>query len=118
MWTLLKLLALGTVIALAILLPFAFLMSHLLLRAPPDLGALGRRFFGNDSIPDPSPSFSVLAFGFIIIYNIFSWIFSWLPESSLVQLFNVGDFRLDWALPAFAIAWAMLKFAERQVGRR
>lgn len=48
MWTLVKLLGIGAVIAMAILLPFALLMSHLLMRAPPTWIASERRFNGED----------------------------------------------------------------------
>jgi hypothetical protein len=49
---------------------------------------------------------SLLAFGFLIIYNIFSWI----PIKILGEI-QFGDIRLDLALPAAVIAfgfWVIL----------
>jgi hypothetical protein len=54
MWTLFKLLALGAVIAMAVLLPFAFAMSCLLMREPPNLTTLRKRVVGKVWIPNPS----------------------------------------------------------------
>lgn len=54
MWTVIKFLALTAVIATAILLPFAFVMSYLLTREPPNLVALAKRVVGKLFIPSPS----------------------------------------------------------------
>jgi hypothetical protein len=112
METVLKFLALGAIIATVILLPLAFVAAHLLTLPPPNLKILGRRFIGKILIP--YSSFSVLAFGFLIIYVSFGWISLFLPDLSLSSFFQIGKFRLDWAVPAFVIAWTMLKFTGRQ----
>jgi hypothetical protein len=45
----------------------------------------------------------VSAFGFLVFYNVLSW----LPTAKVFEQLQVGDLRLDLALPAAVIALAM-----------
>jgi hypothetical protein len=56
----------------------------------------------------PHFRFVVLAFGFLVLYNIFSW----LPTSILFGRLHLGDIRLDWAIPAAVVAITVFLFVK------
>jgi hypothetical protein len=61
----------------------------------------------------PHFSFIVLAFGFLVIYNILSW----LPLSELFGKPQFGDIRIDLAVPSaiiVLIGWAILSMMENR----
>jgi hypothetical protein len=111
MWTILKLLSLAAIVAATILPPFAFVASYLFTRPPYDLRAVGRRLIGKLLIPDPSFVFLALGFGSmysVLSYYLSPWLQANLEGTYLNRLLQIGDLRLDLALPALLLSWLLL----------
>jgi hypothetical protein len=67
---------------------------------------IGQRTGGGAKMARPHFTFITLTFGFLIAYNILSWI-----PTNIIGKIQFGDIRLDLALPAAVISfasWAVL----------